>query len=230
MGWSDCGIVKGNDCKERHAGYGIRGKCEYKGCTERIDHGLSYVCGDMHGGGDYGCGGYFCENHRCYTEKGQLCCKCMKVLESEVKALSIKQPWAWLICAGYKDIENRNWKIGRNPRHGAYVSYDVANFTIKLPMRIYVHAGLKGDTLDDFDIRTALSSIGHEPQPIIDRMFEGAKFGAIIGEVDITGCVTESKSPFFVGKYGFTLANPVLYDKPIPYKGQLGFFEVENLK
>ena len=51
--------------------------------------------------------------------------------------------------------------------------------------------------------------------------------GAIIGEVDITNCVDKSDSPWFVGKYGLVLANPVLYDKPIPYRGQLGFFEVK---
>lgn len=49
--------------------------------------------------------------------------------------------------------------------------------------------------------------------------------GAIIGEVDITGCVEYSDSPWFLGPYGFTLANPVLYDEPIPCKGALGFFE-----
>lgn len=27
-----------------------------------------------------------------------------------MKALSIRQPWAWLIVNGYKDIENRKWK------------------------------------------------------------------------------------------------------------------------
>ena len=26
-----------------------------------------------------------------------------------MKALSIIQPWAWLIVSGHKDIENRNW-------------------------------------------------------------------------------------------------------------------------
>ena len=26
-----------------------------------------------------------------------------------MKALSIRQPWSWLIAAGYKDIENRTW-------------------------------------------------------------------------------------------------------------------------
>jgi len=46
----------------------------------------------------------------------------------------------------------------------------------------------------------------------------------IIGEVDITGCVEASDSPWFTGKYGLVLANPVLYDKPIPCRGRLGFF------
>jgi hypothetical protein len=27
-----------------------------------------------------------------------------------MKALSIKQPWAWLIVNGHKDIENRDWR------------------------------------------------------------------------------------------------------------------------
>ena len=50
---------------------------------------------------------------------------------------------------------------------------------------------------------------------------------ALIGEVTITACVKESSSPWFVGPYGFVLANPVLYKEPIPYRGQLGFFEVK---
>ena len=50
--------------------------------------------------------------------------------------------------------------------------------------------------------------------------------GAIIGEVDIVDCVTQSDSPWFEGPYGLVLANPTLYDQPIPYKGRLGLFEV----
>lgn len=58
----------------------------------------------------------------------------------------------------------------------------------------------------------------------MDRDASCEDFGAIIGEVDITGCVTESTSVWFAGPYGFTLANPVLYEKPIPCRGALGFF------
>ncbi|HDU8694716.1 TPA: ASCH domain-containing protein, partial [Morganella morganii subsp. morganii] len=27
-----------------------------------------------------------------------------------MKAISIRQPWAWLIVNGHKDIENRSWR------------------------------------------------------------------------------------------------------------------------
>lgn len=145
-----------------------------------------------------------------------------------MKALSIKQPWAWLICAGYKDIENRNWRIGRKSRHGPYSSYHQANFSIELPRRIYVHASKQVDNEGAIWLWDMQEQLG-----IKDCMSQWVdicntwKQGAIIGEVDITGCVEKSDSPWFTGKYGFTLANPVLYEKPIPCKGRLGFFEPE---
>lgn len=145
-----------------------------------------------------------------------------------MKALSIKQPWAWLICAGYKDIENRNWRIGRSPRHGPYSSRDVDNFSIELPSRIYVHAGMKVDNEGAiwlWDCKELLGIQGCMPQWV--DICNTWKRSAIIGEVDITGCVEKSDSFWFVGPYGFTLANPLLYEKPIPCKGKLGFFDVE---
>ena len=121
-----------------------------------------------------------------------------------MKALSIKQPWAWLIVHGYKDVENRTWPT-------------------KFKGRIYVHAGKSFDHEGFhwlFDHRILLPG---------NSYFGSADYycGGIVGEVDIVDCVTESKSPWFVGKYGFVLANAVAYEKPIPYKGKLGFFEVE---
>lgn len=139
-------------------------------------------------------------------------------------ALSIKQPWSWLICAGYKDIENRDWRIGRKP------GYNATNFAVTLPTRIYVHASKTFD-IDGFE--AVMEGFGNLTESRALQLW--AKFGnpkppsellgAIIGEVDITGCVTESKSPWFVGKYGFVLVHPVLYGTPIPCRGQLGFFE-----
>ena len=149
-----------------------------------------------------------------------------------MKCLSIKQPWAWLIVNGFKDVENRDWPIGRRPQHGQYQSQK-ADFRLSLPTRIYVHAGKTVDEAVDIDMIDVI-----DQRLPIDRRAEfwrledddgwGALLGAIIGEVTITGCVTASASPWFVGKYGFTLANPVAYKTPIPYLGQLGFFEVPD--
>ena len=138
-----------------------------------------------------------------------------------MKALSIRQPWAWLICAGYKDIENRNWRIGRKPALGG--TYQDRG--LQMPQRIYVHAG-KSDSELTKEVADFIFARLDENQR--DRYYreDCSERGAIIGEVTITACVKESASPWFEGPYGFVLSDPVLYKKPIPYRGQLGFFEV----
>ncbi len=123
-----------------------------------------------------------------------------------MKALSIRQPWAWLICAGYKDIENRGWATSFRGR-------------------FYVHAGKRSDLTEGsiMFLKDAVKKTG-KFWPTGPLWRDVLRFGAIIGEVDIVDCVTESPSPWFVGPYGFVLANPRAYDTPIPCRGQLGFF------
>ena len=59
---------------------------------------------------------------------------------------------------------------------------------------------------------------------------EELPLGAIVGEVIITDCVDISSSPWFCGPFGFLLSEPTAYEVPIPYRGQLGFFEVDEDK
>jgi ASCH domain-containing protein len=42
----------------------------------------------------------------------------------ELPALSLRQPWAWLVVNGYKDIENRSW---RTNHHGPLVIHASKN-------------------------------------------------------------------------------------------------------
>ncbi len=60
MGWGNCG----EDSKGRPIGYNHEGICDHPGCDKKIDRGLSYACGDMHGGLEIGCEEYFCDKHR----------------------------------------------------------------------------------------------------------------------------------------------------------------------
>jgi len=121
-------------------------------------------------------------------------------------ALSIRQPWASLVIGCGKDVENRDWKTSvRGP--------------------VLIHAA-KGCTKKEFEDAKALASIAAGFR--LSMSLEDLPRGGIIGIVDLVDCVSKSDSPWFVGKYGFVLRDP----KPIsliPYKGQLGFFNVPDL-
>lgn len=124
-----------------------------------------------------------------------------------MKALSLSRPWAWLCAVGLKDIENRPWALP-------------ANF--ELPQRVYIHAA------KSFDYGAAQIIVEILTPEQKERFFNASHTpGAIIGEATITDCVDRSDSPWFFGPHGFVLQDAVLYDKPIPYRGQLGFFEVQ---
>lgn len=144
-----------------------------------------------------------------------------------MKALSIKQPWASLIVGGMPIMEKVDNKDGSYSVKfsGKVLLKDVENRTLPTNYRgrIYVHAPKREANFDEaynFLLRLGFA-------PIVSLMTFSPRLGrqAIIGEVDIVDCVTESKSPWFVGPYGYVLANPRFYEKSIPCKGKLGFFE-----
>jgi hypothetical protein len=125
-------------------------------------------------------------------------------------ALSIHQPWAWLIVNGFKNIENRDWST-------------------KFRGRFLIHASKKmtqddfDDAFDTFDMTVQVSKdeslrrralFIHGPEQL----------GGIVGEAEIVDCVGRHDSPWFFGKFGFVLANA----RPLPFmpcRGQLGFFQ-----
>lgn len=58
MGWAS-----GTNAEGREVGYSVEATCDDPLCDEAIDRGLAYCCGDMHDGGQRGCGRYFCHTH-----------------------------------------------------------------------------------------------------------------------------------------------------------------------
>lgn len=127
-------------------------------------------------------------------------------------ALSIRQPWAWLILHRGKDIENRNW-------HSSHRGY------------ILVHAA-KGMTMQEYEDAQEFAYLVADAQqkPRSDLQlppFADLERGGIVGRINLIGCVDSDDSPWFVGRYGFVLRNP----EPLPFRacrGQLGFFQVNE--
>jgi hypothetical protein len=118
-----------------------------------------------------------------------------------MKALSIRQPWAWLIAAGYKDVENRTWPT-------------------RFRGEFLIHSGKR---FDQAGYEWVVSKMGLAiPQP---REYE---CGGIVGMVTLIDCVTQHDSLWFSGPYGFVLrsARPLQF---APLRGRLGFFDVTTI-
>lgn len=123
-------------------------------------------------------------------------------------ALSIRQPSAWAIIHGGKEIENRSM--------GSIRAGHMTTGTIC----IHAATGMKEDEYRYLHWRFAQhGAICPRPDALMR--------GAIIGVVDVVDIVTESDSPWFGGAAGLCLENPRSID-PIPATGALGYFEWER--
>jgi len=125
-----------------------------------------------------------------------------------MKAISVRQPWAWLLFHG-KPVENRNW----------LTLYRGA---------LAIHAA-KGSTWDEYEAaRLFVRGFDPELAGLIPHP-ESLIRGAVIGTVKQTGCVIEHPSPFFTGKYGHVYEEAHEFAIPIPAKGALGLWEWEGV-
>ena len=129
-------------------------------------------------------------------------------LPADLRALSVRQPWAWAILHGGKDIENRTWAT----RHrGLFV----------------VHAGQQ---LDHAGYRWLQVNFPHLRVPTPAELVRSA----LLGVVELTDCFGPEDahpmkaSPWYMGSSGFVLTNPRSFDRPIPTPGKLGFFKLSE--
>jgi len=126
-----------------------------------------------------------------------------------IKALSIRQPWAFAILMGCKPVENRSW-----PTH------------IRGP--VLIHAGKTEDTSAIKHVLGRMAYQSNTAQHELWRLYRHhVHLGGIVGAVSITDCVTEHESQWFTGPWGYVLDLPTFCDF-VPMKGQLGFFTVPD--
>ncbi len=171
-----------------------------------------------------------------------------------MKALSLQQPYADLIVErAYEDdphrvlkpIENRSRPLPSTfqvPQR-IYVHASLGFYPVKIEEIHRLMSPWQWKRLGNRLRTIYILYQNHSHQPAA-RQASGY-FGCLIGEVTITGCVKKVgdnvsiigcfwpkaedsyDSPWFFGSYGYTLADPVRYEKPIPCRGKLGFFEAE---
>lgn len=125
-----------------------------------------------------------------------------------MKALSIRQPWAWLIVNGHKDIENRTW---HTKYRGRFLVHASAGCTRRAWGEAIQFALERGLIETPFEV------------PALNEL----QRGGIIGSVELVDSVDHSDSPWYMGEKGFVLRDP----KPLPFtpmKGRLGFFDVPD--
>jgi hypothetical protein len=128
-------------------------------------------------------------------------------MEEGMKALSVKNPWAYLIIYGFdfgleyggfkiKDVENRTW----------YTAY-------RGPLLI--HCSKKFDNNAYWDMR---------PHGVNWKDYNGR----IIGQVNLADCVKNSKSTWAKdGMWHWVLEDPTPLENPVGVRGALGLWEAD---
>ena len=134
-----------------------------------------------------------------------------------MKTLSIQQPWASMICAGIKDVENRTWKAAQ----------------LQLPAKILIHASSKKVP------RNFLDGVTEEMEShICNHVFFGdlprldsLPTSAIIGYVTVTGYEEDYTGSVWDGgpdAIKWRLEDACLFDEPIQnVQGKLHLFDYD---
>lgn len=138
-----------------------------------------------------------------------------------MKALSVLQPWTWLLATGYKPVENR----GRQTTfRGEFLLHASRNF-------------------DQRALNTMLA--GKHPVtggPLTPSLYKAfatdwerrqVRTGGIVGTATLVDCIDIKDqlwrgvydSPWFVGPFGYIIEKPLPLPH-VPCQGMLGFFEV----
>lgn len=126
-----------------------------------------------------------------------------KKASSGMRCLSIRQPWAWLVCAGMKRIENRTWSTDYRGT-------------------IAIHASTSNSVVKDY-VRNRDTDLFS-----VDDFAYGAIVGlADVADVRIFGREHEDDG-FACGPYCWHMSNPRMLKTPIPMLGKLNLFYLDE--
>ena len=133
-----------------------------------------------------------------------------------MKAISLWQPWSSLLFIA-KEYETRGWETRYRGPLIIHAAKHWTNNERDFCERGFCHAALANGGI-------------YRPDDL--------PFGALIGIVDMVGCVTTESirdslsaqerafGDYSVGRFAWKFVKPRLFKTPIPYVGRQGFFSV----
>lgn len=142
-----------------------------------------------------------------------------------MKCLSVNQPYADLIVIGAKTIELRGWNTKFRGDFLVHASkkmiFDSVDDKIMEKFGLYEKNTVRGAIIGKatlYDVRSYCSTVKENPDAInMDLLREDEDKHLAMG-------YEEGRTKL----YGFMLKDPIKFEKPIPYKGQLNFFDVQD--
>lgn len=167
-----------------------------------------------------------------------------------MKALTVKNPFGYLICYGIKDVENRTWNTkyrGTILIHTSAKEYcNIFSLKEELPIINYMYEiiynknyHIKSEYIDFIDNDFVLNEIYKKDTKVLsefrllndlyNRYLKNETLllkSSIIGKVDITDVIVDSKSKLaYSNSFHWILDNPTLFDTSInKIKGNLGLW------
>lgn len=132
-----------------------------------------------------------------------------------MKVLSVKQPYAWLICAGLKDIENRTWKLPEKMKGE----------------RVLIHSSTSKPEIETNSLLAEILRQKGWLEEMVSNYHKGLFIpSAIIGSVILEDCVQNHTSIWAIkDNYNWVLKDPILFEEPIlNIKGKLNFWNYET--
>ena len=151
----------------------------------------------------------------------------------QAKVLSVKNPFAYLILQGGKDVENRTWTTDYRGRLYIHASGDTLPFLTDEPNLTDDYARKLEvflDTLAEYYSKCDINK-GTTVESFMNAVIDNPelwllKSQSIIGYVDLVDVIQNSSSPWSIdGQYHWILKNPTLLENPIrQVKGRLGLW------
>lgn len=128
-----------------------------------------------------------------------------------IPALTLHQPWATLVMAGAKRVENRTW---------APVQLTAP---VPTPLWVAIHAGVRVD-------RDALLEVGHA-HPALQPLLSGQlPRGVILGivRVERASWLADVRDPWATGPRCWMIDRVLRLEEPIPARGRQGLWHAPD--